>query len=278
VLTNPTAKLVAAKMMPNAKVDGTDCKVVAYTVEVPMPDPEGGDAAKAGKMVLKQVRHIGAEDLLPRRIESVVTMSGEVPDGAVPRSFLGNYTNVKANTKPANSTFALKAADGYKTVQVDAQDLGVPSDEPPKLKFAEGDAAPDFVLTAPDSKQVSLSSLRGKVVLLDFWATWCGPCIKAMPSIQKLHDKYKDKAVAIYGVNTWERGAADLAQKYMEKNSFTYGLLLKGDELAKAYGISGIPTLVLIGPDGKILHLAVGFGPGEEEHLSEMIDKALASK
>ncbi len=57
----------------------------------------------------------------------------------------------------------------------------------------------------PAGKSVSLKSLRGKIVLLDFWATWCGPCRMAMPGLQKLHDRYKDKPVAIYGVNCRER-------------------------------------------------------------------------
>ncbi len=117
-----------------------------------------------------------------------------------------------------------------------------------------------------------------RVVLLDFWATWCGPCKAAMPSIQKLSEKYQGKAVSVFGVNTWERGAADVAQKYMAKNKYTYGLLLKGDDLAKTYGISGIPTFVLIGPDGKILHLGVGFEEGEGDRMAEIIDTALAGK
>src|SRR5262249_32574459 len=144
-----------------------------------------------------------------------------------------------------------------------------------KLKFAAGDEAPAFALKDPAGKEVTLASLKGRVVLLDFWATWCGPCKAAMPSIQKLHEKYKGKSVTVLGVNTWERGGPDLAAKYMEKSGYTYGLVVKGDDLAKTYGISGIPTIVLIGPDGKILHIAVGFAEGEEEHLAKLIDKAL---
>jgi thiol-disulfide isomerase/thioredoxin len=275
VLSSPQAKVTAAKMLPDAKVGDVACKVVQYTVEMPMPaqDPD----EKAGTMKLVQTRHVGAEDLLPRKIESTMTYEGGPMAGGSPREFTGVYTNVKANTKPEKGVFALAAVPGYKTVEAEPQDVGIPSNEAPKLKFAAGEAAPDFVLKSPDGKEVSLASLKGKVVLLDFWATWCGPCKAAMPSIQKLHEKYEGRAVAILGVNTWEQGPANVAQKYMEKNKFTYGLLLQGDGLATAYGISGIPTLVLIGPDGKIIHIGVGFGPGEEEHLSELIAKALGS-
>ena len=127
-------------------------------------------------------------------------------------------------------------------------------------------------------KEVRLADYKGKVILIDFWATWCGPCKMAMPKIQALHEKYRDKAVSVFGVDTWERGAADIAQKYMAQQGYTYGLLLKGDDLAKAYGISGIPTVVLIGPDGKILFTSVGFADKEEEHLAELIDGAMGAR
>jgi thiol-disulfide isomerase/thioredoxin len=97
----------------------------------------------------------------------------------------------------------------------------------------------------------------------------------AMPGIQKIHEKYKGKPVTVIGVDTWERGPADGPKKYMDKQGFTYGLLLKGDDLAKAYGISGIPTFVLIGADGKVLFTSVGFSDEAEAKVSELIDKAL---
>jgi thiol-disulfide isomerase/thioredoxin len=98
-----------------------------------------------------------------------------------------------------------------------------------------------------------------------------------MPSIQKLHEKYKDKPVSIIGINCWEKDSS-AAVDYMKKKNFTYTLLLKGDDLATQYQVPGIPTLILIDGDGKILHSGSGFGPGEEEHLAELIDKALAAK
>ncbi|MBX3375899.1 MAG: redoxin domain-containing protein [Phycisphaeraceae bacterium] len=276
VLSDPNAKIVAAKFLPDAVLNGEECKVVEYTVRLDMPAREEGE--KPSAMLLTQIRHVGAADLLPRKIDSKVSYSGPMAEEMNGSSFVGIYTNVKANTNPKASQFTLTQIDGYSNADVSPTDLGVPSNEPPKLKFAAGDTAPDFTLKTPAGQDVALANLKGKVVLLDFWATWCGPCIAAMPSIQRLHEKYEGKPVVILGVNTWERGAADKAQKFMEKNKYTYGLLLKGDDLAEAYGVPGIPTLVLIGPDGKILHIGVGFGPDEEKHLSEMIDKAIAGK
>ncbi|MEX2219287.1 MAG: TlpA disulfide reductase family protein [Phycisphaerales bacterium] len=278
VLMTPTATIVAAKLLPDAKLDGVTCRVVEYTVELPMANPldEEGEKPEAERprMILRQVRSLGAADLLVRKIESWTTYSNA--EGQEPRSFVGLYTNVKGNTRPDAEVFRLERPAGYAEAEADAGELGIPGARP-KLKFAAGDTAPDFALKDPHGKDVTLASLKGRIVLLDFWATWCGPCKMAMPKVQAMHEKFAGKPVSIFGVNTWERGAPDIAQKYMEKHEYTYGLLLKGDSLATAYGISGIPTFVLIGADSKILFIGVGFGPENEEKLEKAIEEALGA-
>ena len=280
VLSNPAAKLVGARMLPDTKSDGVACRVVEYVVEVIVPEAPAEKPAADAKpltMTMRQVRQVGAEDLMPRRIESNVTFaggSGELPPS---RTFEGAYSNVRVNAGLGPESFVLKAPAGYKVVDADERDLGIPSNAPPKLKFAAGEAAPNFSLKGPNGVEVSLASLKGRVVLLDFWATWCGPCKKAMPGVQKLHERFAGKPVSVFGVDTWERGPADRAVKYMTDHGYTYGLLFDGDGLAKQYGMSGIPTFVLIGPDGKILFIGVGFHEGQDEHLAELIDKVLAA-
>jgi thioredoxin-related protein len=98
-----------------------------------------------------------------------------------------------------------------------------------------------------------------------------------MPSIQTIHEHFKDKPVSIIGVNTWEEKPTAAAD-YMKKKGFTYGCLLKGDDLATAYGISGIPTLVLIDANGKVLDISVGFDPAEEDALIKKIEAQLQAK
>jgi thiol-disulfide isomerase/thioredoxin len=140
--------------------------------------------------------------------------------------------------------------------------------------LAVGSVAPDWSHKDATGKEVKLADLKGKVVLMDFWATWCGPCKAVMPDVQRIHDQYKDKNVVVLGMNAWERDG-DPA-KYMKDNKFTYGLVMKADSTAQAYKVSGIPTFYLIGPDGKILYNAVGAGPEHGKTIRSKIDAALA--
>jgi thiol-disulfide isomerase/thioredoxin len=282
LLMAPGAKLTAAKLLPDAEADGVKCRVVEYTVELAMAThPEGDDPetkpAQPTMRVLRQVRHVGADDLLVRRLDSWTTFTGPTTEGAKPAEFHGVFTAVKENTDPADAAFRAGAPEGFSKVEAFAPDLGVPSNVQPRLKFAIGEAAPAFALQDPEGHEVTLASLKGRIVLLDFWATWCGPCKMAMPGVQKIHEHYAGKAVSVFGVNTWERAGPKAPAKYMHDQGFTYGLLMKGDELAKQYGVPGIPTFVLIGPDGKILYTSVGVGEGGEDKIKEIIDKALGS-
>jgi thiol-disulfide isomerase/thioredoxin len=113
--------------------------------------------------------------------------------------------------------------------------------------------------------------------LLDFWATWCGPCKAAMPAIRRLHENYADAPVSVFGVNVSER-RPEAGGNYFAEKKYNCGCLLAGEELANAYGVTGIPTLVVIGKDGRIALLGMGFGSDGEEGLRAAIDAALAAQ
>jgi thiol-disulfide isomerase/thioredoxin/outer membrane lipoprotein-sorting protein len=138
-----------------------------------------------------------------------------------------------------------------------------------------GSLAPDWTLTDKDGKPVTLSALRGKVVLLDFWATWCGPCKMVMPVLQKLHTKYQDKGLLVIGVNSYERNGDPV--KFMKDNNYNYKLVLKGDQVAQTYKVEGIPTLYLLDKEGKIVFSQSGINQQLEAKLEELI-KQLSSK
>lgn len=114
-----------------------------------------------------------------------------------------------------------------------------------------GKPAPAFSLKTFDGTTVSLASLRGKVVLLDFWATFCAPCIAALPELQALQAKYGDRGLAVVGVTVDDRPA--LVKKAAAQAKVTYPMLRATPEVWNAYKVTALPALVLVGRDGKII-------------------------
>ncbi|MBF8294290.1 MAG: resA 6, partial [Bacteroidetes bacterium] len=133
--------------------------------------------------------------------------------------------------------------------------------------------AVDFALKNLEGKIVKLSDLRGKVVVIDFWATWCGPCKASFPYLQQVYNKYKDNPkVVILAVNTWENVSGkekeDLVKKFMADNKYTFPVLYD-EGFVEKYGVSGIPTKFVIDKKGMIQFKTIGFTG--EKMVEEMI-------
>jgi thiol-disulfide isomerase/thioredoxin len=137
-----------------------------------------------------------------------------------------------------------------------------------------GTQAPDWKLSSADGGEVALADLKGKVVLIDFWATWCGPCRKAMPGIQSIREKYAPDEVAVLGISTGESEGAQPGA-FLKKLGFTYPTLLNGETIASAYKASALPTLYILDKEGKIVHAEKGYREGADAQFVEVIDKAL---
>jgi peroxiredoxin len=118
--------------------------------------------------------------------------------------------------------------------------------------------APDFSLKDAAGQPVKLSDLRGKVVLLDFWATWCGPCRYTMPQLNKLQAKYRDRGLVVIGVSL-DEGGWDVVKPYMKKMDLTYTMVLADEEMHSRYSdVVALPTAFIIDREGKIRHRHVG--------------------
>ncbi|MBA4119880.1 MAG: hypothetical protein C0513_04160 [Isosphaera sp.] len=135
-----------------------------------------------------------------------------------------------------------------------------------------GQAAPDWTLTDTDGKSVKLSELRGKVVVMDFWATWCVPCKVAMPELERIHNEMGDKGVVVLGMNAWERG--DPA-KFKKQAGAHYRSTVKADEVAERYGVAAIPTFFVIDPEGKVVMRMDGLVGNWERTIRDAIAMAL---
>jgi thiol-disulfide isomerase/thioredoxin len=166
-----------------------------------------------------------------------------------------------------------------------------PKPEPKVEMLKVGTAAPDFVSQTLDGKAVKLSELRGKVVVLDFWATWCGPCIASMPHTQEVAAHYKDQGVVVLANCTSDTRAK--FEQWVKANQEKYPDILwthdaaeRGPQRASRalYGVGGIPCQFVIGRDGKIVDIVIGYLKGEailEAALSKAginVDPALVAK
>jgi len=143
----------------------------------------------------------------------------------------------------------------------------------------EGKPVPSFSMKTTAGKSVSNQSLRGKVVLLDFWATWCGPCKAASPMVQALHKQYGSKGFVAIGANTFEDGdALQLTKAYATEHKYSYLFTYNNDKLAQSWGITGIPYFVLIDKKGVVQKIYRGYGPSMQADLKSRVSKLLAAK
>ena len=120
-----------------------------------------------------------------------------------------------------------------------------------------GTMAPNWVLKDSKGQVRKLTDFRGEIVLLDFWATWCGSCKANMPKIEKLHKSYKDKGLRILGVLAMDSKREEAAKKYFESKGYTFDLIFGNKEMDKTYGLPHLPTYIIIDREGKVVYNSV---------------------
>ena len=141
----------------------------------------------------------------------------------------------------------------------------------------EGDRAPEFSLTSLDGKTVSLSSFRGRVVMVHFWATWCPPCVEEIPTLERLYRASFGKDLEILAVSVDEGGAGAVGE-FMQKNRFTLPVLLNPDQsVARNYGTFKFPETYLVDREGivrrKIIGAADWSNPAAQDLIQTMVGK-----
>lgn len=141
--------------------------------------------------------------------------------------------------------------------------------------LATGTKAPGWTLPSSKGNPISLKELKGKVVLLDFWGTWCIPCLKAMPDIQAIHSTFKDQPVEIIGVSVETESKTD-PLGYVKRKGYTYTIVTEGDKITKDYKVVQFPTVYVIDKNGNIIHAEhSGNRPNFKEDIISRIQAAL---
>lgn len=149
--------------------------------------------------------------------------------------------------------------------------FAVPSHAAPSLIKAP---APDFALRSLNNANVRLSEHLGQVVLINFWATWCGPCRQEMPLLEVLHAKYQRAGLVLLGVNIDEE--RDAAIEMAQTLQITYPILFdERKDVSRAYRVSTMPLTVLIDREGLVRYVSEGYKPGYEKRYTEQLRELL---
>jgi TonB family protein len=221
---------------------------------------------KARYIVLRQIQHTEARLPWGRTMNSKTTHI---------------FTVARVGEQIPESLFAFVPPEGAKEV-AELRESPQPAAPPPPVASTRsaparpaliGKEAIAFALKDLDGNQVDLQALKGKVVMLDFWASWCGPCVAELPHIEKLHKDFKDRGLVTLGVNSED---ADVARAFVKNKGYTFKTLVDEErEVMRKYGVSGIPQVFIIDRDGKVKWHTVGFGNGKEVQLRNAVENVL---
>jgi thiol-disulfide isomerase/thioredoxin/outer membrane lipoprotein-sorting protein len=247
-------------------VDGTtyDCWVLTSSVKIPAQAAMGGQISD-GLMT----SWIDKKLLIEVQEEIVYSVKVPPAPGGAPVEYISKIRQVthglKVDQSVANGLFAFvpPADSREQPVQTAGNRVDL-----------TGKDAPSFRGVSLDGKAYSLETLKGKAVLLDFWASWCGPCIRSMPIVEKLHEDYRAQGLVVLAVDVGEN--RETVEKFLKTRTVPYPVIM-GDEagIPAAYGVSAFPTFVMIGPDGKIASHQIGLN---ESALTGIAAKAGLTK
>ena len=193
---------------------------------------------------------------------NIIPQGDDSPQGEYTIEFA--FDNWEFGQPVPDSTFAFTPPEGV-------TEMVQPGQEP---DTSLGTDAPEVTLPLLDGGEIKISDFKNKKVLvLDFWATWCGPCRMAMPIIDEVAAEYKDKDVAVYAVNVNE--GAKKIQEFVDKMELTLPIAMDAGKAAQLYHANSIPRTVVIGKNGRIQAVHLGYSPYLKRELTKQIDTLL---
>lgn len=142
----------------------------------------------------------------------------------------------------------------------------------PEAEFTTGERALDFIVTTLDGDHLKLSELRGKVVVLNFWFTKCGPCKQEMPDLNDLAKEFKDKEVVFLAITFNKK---EMIQEFLKTNSFNYTIAPNANDVITMYGVQSYPTSIVINKEGEIVLKELGYRTNIRQVLSKSINSFL---
>ena len=216
----------------------------------------------------------------------IVSMAGELTPPGAPAGFTISL-GITSDIQIVETLATPIAFDAGKRTEVDSIEalFDAPQQQGASKLVKVGDAAPDFTLNNLSGESVQLATLKGSVVVMDFWATWCGPCKMALPMLQEFADWAEEEKlkVKVFAVDIWERGGSEesvtaTVKKFWESKKYTIPVLMAHGQLVpSSYGLTSIPLTVVVGTDGAVVAVHSGYSPGMVDELKKDVQKALKS-
>ncbi|GMW03244.1 MAG: hypothetical protein AMXMBFR84_43780 [Candidatus Hydrogenedentota bacterium] len=210
---------------------------------------------------------------------SMKDMIGDDAAKTAPMSFVIEFIFQQWTEVPqlSDDTFRFYPPDGAKQAE-SIYDMYGMEDADKGVEHLIGTDAPDFELDDLSGSKVKLSEHFGKqIVVLDFWATWCPPCVKGLPIVSEVTDIYREKGVLFYAVNQQE--TKEVIEDFLEKEKLDIQVVLDRDgSVGDRYAVTGIPQTVIVGKDGKIKSVHVGLLPNLDKRLGDELESLIADE
>ena len=238
----------SAKLLREEAVEANGKKIDCYVIEARF---DGPSLLKMQFSDPVQTMWIDKDRHLLFRQDFTTTITGEQLSGPMQTKGTMIVKSMKFDEPIAESLFTFVPATDARQVERFGVAAGKSSD------FA-GKRAAEFSLTSIDEKPFNLGDMRGKVVLLDFWTTWCGPCRKEMPLLDRLYREMKDQGLEVWGVDVGEDRAT--VERFLKTSAIGYPILMAGhnSDVVKQYGATAFPTVVVVDREGKVASYEVG--------------------